>query len=302
MNAQDELERIVTQRGGLLRRNSAQVTKKPRALVLSPSTSSNPLRINSVEGLARGALLCFFMLGAVFPGFASECGEISAQKLSQPVFLRMRELFGGTVSSPKVILYPTDEALRNDIGLSSATRVAGRYDPDSDELRVACREENTIVFERVLRHEAAHYYIYRVFGTIPPLLEEGIAAYMETGILGEGAAEEHLNSERLKEFRALLRRGRVPGLDTFFLSTHNKQLSSADYAAAWAFVFAMLHNPDPRVQSERRKILRSMLAAGGSPGTNPYRLFVNAITASEGNFKKWEVNWRRGIWSLEMKK
>jgi len=44
MNAQDERERIVAQRGGLLRRNSAQLTEKPLAPVLSKA-----------EGLARGA-------------------------------------------------------------------------------------------------------------------------------------------------------------------------------------------------------------------------------------------------------
>jgi len=37
MNAQDERERIVAQRGGLLRRNSAQVTKKSRALARGAS-------------------------------------------------------------------------------------------------------------------------------------------------------------------------------------------------------------------------------------------------------------------------
>jgi len=53
MNAQDEREGIVAQRGGLLRRNSAQVTKKSRAPVLS-----------KVEGLARGA--SFFILYFAF--------------------------------------------------------------------------------------------------------------------------------------------------------------------------------------------------------------------------------------------
>jgi len=57
MNAQDERERIIAQRGELLRRNSAQVTEKTRALVLS-----------KVEGLARGA--SFRYLSGVLNGEA----------------------------------------------------------------------------------------------------------------------------------------------------------------------------------------------------------------------------------------
>ncbi|MFA5319684.1 MAG: LPS assembly lipoprotein LptE [Candidatus Omnitrophota bacterium] len=51
MNAQDERESIVAQRGGLLRMNSAQVAEKTRASVLKPFDKA---RINSVEGLSRG--------------------------------------------------------------------------------------------------------------------------------------------------------------------------------------------------------------------------------------------------------
>jgi len=234
--------------------------------------------------------------------FAYECRETNAEKLSRSVLIRMQELFGGTVNVPKIVFYPTGEALRRDLGLPESGRISGRYDPVGDELYIACREENTLIFERVLRHEAAHYYLRHIFGKIPYRLEEGIAAYIEEGALFEGKPAEHINAERLREFRALLRRGRVPDVAEIFLPEQDGVLSSADYAVAWGFVFAMLHNPDPLRQAERRQILRSVLAAGESSETDFYRVFVNAITASEGNLKIWEVNWRRGIWSLKINK
>jgi hypothetical protein len=231
-------------------------------------------------------------------GYAAGCDEAGARKIAELAIGRMRELFGEPAPAPEIALYPTEESLRGALGLPKGTPISGRYEPKSGKVHVACVGAEEGLFERSLRHETAHYYIDRVFGQIPPALDEGVAAYMEEGSFEEGIAGEHINQARLREFRVLLQRGRAPGLKELLSTAGGSPFSSADYASSWAFVFVMLHNSDPLLQAGRREILRSLLFLKGRK-EDYYRLFRERILASEGLPEKWESAWRREIWSLK---
>lgn len=243
--------------------------------------------------------LFFSFIFCVSSVSASECDESKARELARDVFARMSELFGGTVTVPKIISYSTDVELRRSLDLTEDSGISGQYVPLSDELHIACYQDNKPVFTRVLRHEASHYYIRRVFGKKPRWLDEGIAAYMETGSLVEEEFLKHVNKERLKEFRMLLRRGRVPSLAEFFQGEPSLCFSSGEYAVAWGFIFTMLHHANPEIQARRRQIIRSVLNHGDIAETG--RFLIREIEAAEGDFTKWEVDWRRRIWSIPVR-
>lgn len=229
--------------------------------------------------------------------YTSGCDEAAARRIAEQTLERMRVIFGGPAAVPGIILYPTQETLREALGLPKGTSISGRYEPKERKIYAACAGGEKGLFERSLRHETAHYYIDRVFGRVPLALDEGIAAYMEEGPFDEGRAGEHINRARLKEYRILLQRGRAPGLKELFAAADGRQFSSADYASAWAFVFVMLHGPDPLLQTGRREILRSLLSLKGGE-EEYYRVFREKIGAAEGDPDKWESARRREIWSL----
>jgi hypothetical protein len=241
------------------------------------------------------AILCLSFMPRV--GYGAGCDESGARKIAELAIGRMQELFGEPAPAPEIALYPTTESLREALNLPKGTPISGRYEPKGGKIHVACVGEEKGLFERSLRHETAHYYIDHVFGKVSLALDEGIAAYMEEGSFEEGVAGEHINQERLREFRVLLQRGRVPGLKELLSTAGSRTFSSADYAASWAFVFVMLHNSDPLLQAGRREILRSLFSLKGE-GEDHYRVFRERIGAAEGAPEKWESAWRREVWSL----
>jgi hypothetical protein len=247
--------------------------------------------------MRKASVLILLALFCVLPpALSAGCGQEEAQALAGRVLARMGGLFGGTAAAPEIVLYGTAEELRR--ALSAQEGIAGLYDPDCHRVHVACSEGSAPVFERVLRHEAAHAYVHQVYGPVPAWLDEGIATCLEAGSLAEGGLSAQINAERLKEFRMLLMRGRVPSLAVFLSANPGAPLPSAGYAVAWGLVFTLLHHSDPAIQSRNRRILRTLLPATASSGVDVYAIFADAVAAGPENMERWERSWRRALWSL----
>lgn len=224
------------------------------------------------------------------------CTEAEGESLLLSANQRLQTLFGATVPAPRLRLYRQAEDLRRLQGTAPDSRGAGLYRESEQEIHAACREGDEPVFEPVLRHEAAHHYTRQVFGRLPPWLEEGVAAYLEAGPLGEGSQTAHIHGERLAEFRALLRRGELPALRDKFSRDGWNEPSSADYALGWALVFALLHHADADIQARRRQALGTLLMRAGTDGAGAYRAFLSALSSEDGAVP--EYRWRREIWQL----
>ncbi|MDD2719925.1 MAG: DUF1570 domain-containing protein [Gallionella sp.] len=224
------------------------------------------------------------------------CTEAAGMALGNAVNARLQSLFQSVAESPRLRIYSDASDLRQNIQVAQVTRVAGFYQPDDMTIHVACQDGETRVFETVIRHETTHHYLHQVFGTLPRWLDEGIAAYMEAGPLEEGTLTEHIHEARLREFCRLLRHASAPSLQDMFTRDRSSPLSSADYAADWALIFALLHHPDPDTQTRRRHALNALLRTVNSGNDAAYHAFLTTLIGEENEIKVWEANWRLQIW------
>ena len=228
---------------------------------------------------------------------ADDCGEAQASSIWMATEERLASLFDIKVSTPpKFVIYKTAQ----DLPKQSGDMVIGYYDHDSKEISVACYDGDTSVFAQNVRHESTHYYLQMAFGNPPGWLDEGLAAYMETGAMGEGTPEQHLNKKRLDEFVHLLRKARVPPLVSI-LEGDGFSRPSQFYAASWALVFSLLHHDNQKIQTARRDQVRKLLQRVKAGESNPAvinREFVSYVLQETHSVSSWQTKWHRQIWSL----
>jgi len=228
------------------------------------------------------AVACWFS-----PALAAEpapvCDSAAVQRIAATTTENLRDLFGSSVPPPFVVLHRSLVQLHAAGGQPADATSEGFYDAERKTINLACDAQG---LERIARHETAHHYILQAFGEIPSWLDEGIASYMETA--------PAVNGGRLREFQYLLRRGRLPRLADLLQDRRRVHLASSAYAAAWGFVYVMLHADRSGIQARRRDTLRTMLAGGDSP------VLFGAMVADEGvSFADWERAWIRTLWDME---
>jgi hypothetical protein len=232
-------------------------------------------------------------------GHAQEapCSPQAAEALWQTTHSRLHTLFGISVAQPQIVVYPG----RGDLSVGDEPSTFGYYDRASQTLHVACQKHNADLLAVAVRHEATHHYLAQAFGRIPLWLDEGLASYMENEGGPQGLDGLHnVNTPRLREFVAMLKRSTVPTLRQ--LLTHNPFAHHASqyYAAYWALVFALMHHPDAATQQQRRVLLMDLLneSRHDDPAAVNKRLIEGLLKASNTSLADWELRWRQQIWAL----
>jgi len=181
--------------------------------------------------------------------------------------------------------------------------VIGSYDRRDDTIHLMCSPGNVGLAESTFRHEATHYFLHHAFQRLPSWLEEGMATYMEAGSLDEAGLYDHINKDRLQEFKGLLIRNRLPPLDELISGRTDGLGRSQEYAICWALVFGLLHQEESTVQEQRRALLRRMVEGAQhddmTTEQSVAKTFFDAIKDEDGQSHDWEMQWRRELWELE---
>lgn len=242
-------------------------------------------------------LLCVILLSACQAhAQATSCSEKSAQTYLDNTFQRLHDLFGiPPVSAPKIIIHSENLTVSD----SDKTAIFGYFDSKIKTLHVNCNTDSVNSLEVSIGHEATHYYLDQAFGKLPLWLSEGLATYMEVGNnLDDGAAYK-INKPRLKEFKGLLKHGRVPPLLEILNQNPYLNNPSQYYASYWALVFSLMHHPDDLVKKQRRLLLVSLLNEPNHDHTKLNKQLIHELSKNEANtLGDWELVWRRQIWDL----
>jgi hypothetical protein len=246
----------------------------------------------------RNALLALLAMPCIALAGTGHCAEAEGLALEWSAMVRLRGLFHRDLALPHLVIHEDAGSLRRSLKIGPENKVAGYFRPEALEIHVACLENGERVFERVLRHEVAHYYLHETFASPSRWMEEGVASYLEVGPLQDGPMAAHVNPGRLREFRSLLKRGQVSDLEDVFRKPADAFLQSDDYAMAWALTYALLHHPEPEVQARRRQCLSRMLRAADALAA--YRILLEEAVHDGGDARGWETNWRREIWRLPL--
>lgn len=224
-----------------------------------------------------------------------ECNEALALDIWTVTEARLNDLLGVEVKQPpRFLIYPTAQ----DLPGNEDDTVLGHYDSASGLVSVVCTDQDERVFELDVRHESTHYYLEKAYGITPTWLDEGLAAYMEAGSLGEGTLKDHLNPKRLNEFIYLLRKSRVPPVSDI-LEGKGFSSQSQFYAASWALVFALLHHSDSDAQLKRRALVLHLLQAIKAGESDPDKInqkLVSLILQDGDSLPKWQAKWHRQMW------
>lgn len=227
---------------------------------------------------------------------ATSCTERSAQTHLDNAYHRLQNLYGiPAVSPPQIVIH------RESLTVSDQdnTPIFGYYDKQSETLHVNCNAGSVNSLEVSVGHEATHYYLGQAFGKLPLWLSEGLASYMEVGNNLEDSAANKINRPRLKEFKGLLKHGRVPALVELLNQNPYSNNPSQYYASYWALVFSLMHHPDRDVQQERRGLLLDLLNAPDRDlGSLNKHLVLGLLKDAPSTLPDWELRWRRQIWDL----
>lgn len=98
--------------------------------------------------------------------------------------------------------------------------------------------------------------------SMPIWLNEGLATYMESGIIMKGRLEiGRINRDRLVHLQKLIRTGKCPPLKRVLTRRYGEPFTSKDYAVSWGIVYALRHAPDGHDQENRRYRLIQYLNA-----------------------------------------
>lgn len=204
-------------------------------------------------------LACFLLGGcaamAPVPHHAqTPCTADAAASIVARASAFLQGKFGAAdVVAPEIVRYPDAAALRQALGFAPSDRTAGYYDRAADRIHVAC--SGNMPLDALLMHEATHRYLHRRFSfrprltekfsaqnplpSVPPWLQEGLAAWMESN---SDDAQMRVNTQRLAEFRQMMRRGGLPPLERVLAKGFDDPFRAADYAVAWALVWYLMQD------------------------------------------------------------
>lgn len=227
---------------------------------------------------------------------ATSCNEKSAQTYLDNTYHRLQDLYGIPPTSPPQIVIHSENLTVSD---RDKTAIFGYFDSKTKTLHVNCNAFNINSLDVSVGHEATHYYLDQAFGKLPLWLSEGLATYMEVGNnLDDGAAYK-INKPRLKEFKELLKHGRVPALLEILNQNPYLNNPSQYYASYWALVFSLMHHPNNDLQQQRRRLLRDLL---NDPDHDlkklNHQLIYGLVKDETSTLGDWELAWRRQIWDL----
>lgn len=246
----------------------------------------------------RIRLLLFIILLSTWQAHAeaTSCTEKSAQTHLENTYHRLQDLYGiPAVSPPQIVIHKENLTVSD----QDKTPIFGYYDGQTKTLHVACNSGSVNSLEVSIGHEATHYYLGQVFGKLPVWLNEGLASYMEVGNTLEDKAANKMNRPRIKEFKELLKHGRVPPFVELLNNPQQPTKLSQYYASYWALVFSLMHHPDENVQQQRRGLLLDLLNDNDhAPAALNHRLIKGLLKDDTSSLADWELSWRRQIWDL----
>jgi HEAT repeat protein len=162
------------------------------------------------------------------------------------------------------------ELLAAAAGASAHGTILGHYNHASKELCLFDVEG----WERTLRHEAFHQFLFAHAAGAPNWIHEGLATYFEV------MDKKGKNDERIAELRRANDQNQI--LDNLRLATllATERLDSLDYAIAWSFIYYLIEN-EPAV-------LGRMLARSGEGKASAYAIF-----SSFDDMTKTEEAWQK---------
>lgn len=227
---------------------------------------------------------------------ATSCTEKSAQTYLDNTYQRLQDLYGiPPASAPQIVIHSENLTVSE----KDKTAIFGYYDSKTKTLHVACNAGSVNSLEVSVGHEATHYYLDQAFGKLPLWLSEGLATYMEVGNNVEGSAANKMNQPRIKEFKGLLKHGRVPALVELLNQNPYSNNPSQYYASYWALIFSLMHHPSRDVQQQRRHLLLHLMNAPDRDlGTLNKQLIFGLLKNDTKSLPDWELAWRRQIWDL----
>ena len=227
---------------------------------------------------------------------ATSCSEKSAQMHLDNTYQRLQDLYGIPAVSPPQIVIHNENLTVSD---KDKTAIFGYFDSKTKTLHVNCNAGSVNSLEVSVGHEATHYYLDQAFGKLPLWLSEGLATYMEVGNNVEGSAANKMNRPRIKEFKGLLKHGRVPALVELLNQNPYSNNPSQYYASYWALVFSLMHHPNNDIQQQRRSLLLDLLNSPNRDlSTQNKQLIFGLLKNDTGTLGDWELAWRRQIWDL----